>query len=137
MSDKKSMEHVEKHRLELLKQWGPRHFTNMLDSMVGMQRKFGKKFINFDKLTLIQKEKWTKEMVVAMIDELSEILGQINFKHWKKRVNVNQMEVKYEIIDLLHFVLELMLIWGMNEKDIFSMYVAKMHENHDRQKRGY
>ena len=140
MSDKKSMQKVEEQRQELLKNWsvgGERHFTNMLDEMMSMQKKFGGIFIDFDRLDLEQKERWTKEMVLAILDELSEVLGQINWKHWKNEQPVDETEVKYELIDLWHFLMNLMLIWKMTPKDVFSMYVTKNRENYKRQESNY
>ena len=137
MSDKKSMQEVEVKRQEWLRNVGQRHFTNMLDEMMAMQKKFGGMFIDFDKLKLEEKERWTKEMVLAMMDELSEVLGQINWKHWKNEQPVDEMEVKYELIDLWHFLMNLMLVWGMKPEDVFSMYIAKNRENYKRQESKY
>lgn len=137
MADKKSMEEVEKSRQDMIKNWGPRHFTNMLDQIVENQKRFASKFCDFDNLTLEEKQKWTKEYVVCMLDELSEVLGWINWKHWKKEKPVNELEIKYELIDLLHFLIDTMLVWNMTAEDIFSMYRAKNWENHRRQNEGY
>lgn len=137
MSDNKSMQMVEIQRKRLVREWGPRHFTNMLDEMMGMQKRFGSRFVKFGKLTMREKEKWTKEFVLCCYDELSEIINWVNWKHWKKKKSVNKLEVKYEIIDLLHFLLSLMLVWDMTPNEVFSMYIAKNRENHNRQKRGY
>ena len=138
MGDKKSMANVEAERQRMLADWGPRHFANMLENMVNGQEAFARQFIPFGELSLGEREHWTKEHVVCMLDELSEVLGQINWKHWKKtRREVDEMEIRYELIDLLCFLLNLMLVWGMTPKDIFTMHKAKLFENHKRQKRGY
>ena len=138
MADKKSMVHVEKARKVLLKQYGGKHFTNALEHMMDTQKAFGSKFVKFDTLTILEKEQWTKEFVICMMDELSEVLGHINFKHWKKPIYpINEMEVKYELIDLWHFLMNLMLVWGMTAEDVLTMYIAKNRENCSRQERGY
>jgi len=137
MSDIKSMKKVEEERQEWLRNVGQRHFTNMLDEMMSMQKKFGSKFVDFDNLQIDEREKWTKEFILCCMDELSEILNWVNWKHWKSKQPVNEMEVKYEIIDLLHFILSLMLVWKMSPEDVFSMYIAKNRENNNRQERGY
>jgi dimeric dUTPase (all-alpha-NTP-PPase superfamily) len=138
MSDRKSIAKVEAVRKRIVKEWGSRHFINMLESMVDSQEAFARRFIPFKALGLRSKERWTKELVVCMVDELSEVLGQINFKHWKKtRQEVDEVEVKYELVDLLCFLLNLMLVWGMTPEEIFSMHKAKVWENYRRQKRGY
>ena len=138
MSDKKSMAKIEAERLAMIANWSPKDFTNMLDKMVNSQKRFAVKFIEFGKLNLEGKERWTKELVICMMDELSEVLGQINWKHHKKtRQKVDEIKVKYELIDLLCFLLNLMFVWNMTAEDIFTMHKAKTLENHKRQKRGY
>ncbi len=108
--------------------------ANLLDA----QYNFGKQFCDFKNLTLEEKEKWTKEFILCCSNELNEILDWINWKHWKtNKKKVNIIEVKYEIIDLLHFVLSLMLVWDMDEKEIFDLYFTKNKENFERQKKGY
>ena len=83
----------------------------------------------------------TKEMVLACHSECTEILEWINWKPWKKKRKEIQKEeieeIRFEIIDLLHFVIELAIIWGMNEKDIVQYYLSKNKENFNRQERGY
>jgi dimeric dUTPase (all-alpha-NTP-PPase superfamily) len=140
MSDNKSMSHVEEARQQMLQDWkvgDERHFTNMLDEMMSLQKQFGSKFCDFDKLTDNEKKVWTKEYILCLIDEVSELMNQIQFKHWKKSEDINETEVKYELIDMMHFLLSLMLVWKMDPIEVFSMYVAKNRENFNRQKGGY
>jgi len=138
MGDKKSMAKVELERKHMLASWGPEHFMNMLDKMFNLQKKFAKQFINFGNLSVQEKEKWTKELLIALMEEGFEMLNWTNHKHWRKPVYpVNEMELKYELIDMLHFLLNLMILWGMTAEECFSMYIAKNKENHERQKRGY
>jgi dimeric dUTPase (all-alpha-NTP-PPase superfamily) len=138
MSDKKSMDHVEVERQRMLKEWGVRNFMNKLEEMMRLQKEFASKFIKFDTLTEQEKIKWTKELLLCDTDESSEVLNHLPWKHWsEKKEKVNEVEVQYELIDKLHFLLTLMLVWGMTPLDVFSMYVAKNHENHNRQKGGY
>ena len=138
MSDKKSMKEVEKYRQKLLQNAVfPNSFPEKLEDIMNKQELFGSKFCKFGKLTLEEKQKWTKEFVLCCLDELSEILNQQNWKHWKKPVPVNEIELKYELVDLLHFLISMMLVWEMDADEVYSMYLAKNKENHERQKRGY
>jgi hypothetical protein len=134
-----NMKEVEAKRLAMIANWGPRHFTNMLDEMFSLQKKFGERFVAFDKLSVQGKEQWTKEFLLCLMDEGSEVLNWTRWKHWKKYdvEKVNEVELKYELVDMLHFLLSLMLVWGMTAEECFSMYVVKNRENHSRQKGGY
>lgn len=92
-------------------------------------------------LPLIEKEKWTKEMVLAMHVELSELLEWTNWKPWKKtRVsydNARQKEIEMEIVDLFHFLLNLCQIWNISPVLFEARFLEKHQINLDRQNKGY
>ncbi len=132
------MKKIEKSRQKMIANRNSEDFTNKLDQMFSLQKQFGKKFIKFGKFSVKEKEKWTKELLVALMGEGFEALNWTNHKHWKKPIYpINEMELKYELIDMLHFLLTLMILWDMTAEECFSMYVAKNRENHKRQKGGY
>lgn len=138
MRDSNGMKAVEAKRLAMIGNWGGRHFINMLDEMFDLQKKFGSKFVPFGHLSLKGRERWTKEFLLCLIDESCEVLNWTRWKHWKRYdESVDELELKYELVDMLHFLLSLMLVWGMTAEECFSMYVAKNRENHSRQMEGY
>lgn len=75
--------------------------------------------------------------------------GNAIWKPWKKdheKANNRMLfdleeneivELKFELIDELHFLFNKMLAVGMTTKEIYNMYYAKNLENIKRQKRGY
>src|SRR5689334_10654011 len=64
---------------------------------------------NLKILSILEKQNWTKDITIAIEDEISELRGQINWKWWKKdKLNVNEKELKFEIIDIFFFILSLM-----------------------------
>lgn len=95
----------------------------------------------------------------AMIDEIHEAtdaLGGIKdgsgsaiWKKWKKDhesfkdkkfsdlTDSDQLECKFEIIDILHFAFNYAISIGMTPKEVFNLYMLKNKENVNRQKRGY
>lgn len=95
----------------------------------------------------------------AMIDEIHEAtdsLGGIKdgdgnaiWKRWKKAFDSygakkfsdlspeDQLECKFEIIDMLHFFLNYAISVGMDSEEMYNMYMAKNEENRARQQRGY
>jgi hypothetical protein len=94
----------------------------------------------------------------AMIDEIHEAtdaLGGISqggnaiWKKWKKAYPEysdkkfsdlspeDQLECKFEIVDMLHFFMNYAASIGMTSKEMYNMYMSKNKENRDRQKRGY
>lgn len=49
----------------------------------------------------------------------------------------DQLEIKFELIDQLHFFLNKFMALGMNAEEIFKLYYLKNAENFARQDRGY
>ena len=82
--------------------------------------------------------RYSQDCVTAVTCESTELLDALPWKHWKKsyeKIDLNNVQI--EIIDLLHFVLELAIIWGMDAKQVHELYIKKLRENLDRQKKGY
>jgi hypothetical protein len=95
----------------------------------------------------------------AMIDEIHEAtdaLGGIKdgdgnaiWKRWKhahesfsdKKFSdlseSDQLECKFEIIDILHFFMNYAISVGMTPQEMYNMYMSKNDENRARQQRGY
>jgi dimeric dUTPase (all-alpha-NTP-PPase superfamily) len=88
------------------------------------------------------REEWMQKEVLAMISELSEVLDEVNFKWWKNAKPIDDMALKGELVDVLHFFISMCLKSGMTAEELFSLYKAKNQENFDRQygrsqKQGY
>jgi hypothetical protein len=95
----------------------------------------------------------------ALLDEIHEAtdaLGGIEdgsgnaiWKYWKKDYSKyshlkfsdlterDQIECKFEIIDILHFFMNMAISIGMTPQEMYNMYMSKNKENRARQERGY
>jgi dimeric dUTPase (all-alpha-NTP-PPase superfamily) len=80
---------------------------------------------------------WTKINAMALADECHEILAQINWKPWKKDKVINREHLKEEIIDTLHFAINLLTLWFKDVDEIIDAYNLKHKENNRRQDNGY
>ncbi|QGT53807.1 nucleoside triphosphate pyrophosphohydrolase [Acinetobacter phage vB_AbaM_Konradin] len=49
----------------------------------------------------------------------------------------DQLEIKFEMIDTLHFVLNMLNALGLRSEEIFELYYLKNKENFERQNNGY
>jgi len=114
---------------------------------------------DFSKMSLRETMSFWHANTHAMIDEIHEAtdaLGGIKdgsgnaiWKYWKKDYtkyeNIkfsdlstsDQLEAKFEIIDMLHFFMNYAISIGMTSQEIYNMYISKNKENLARQKRGY
>jgi len=76
-------------------------------------------------------------MTVALIDEAMEALRETPWKPWKKQQQFNKEKMQEELVDLLHFFVNLCLASGMDAKKLFEVYTYKNAINHQRQEDGY
>jgi NTP pyrophosphatase (non-canonical NTP hydrolase) len=110
-----------------------------------------------DKMSkLIDFWKWNQLAIQSELMEAFDALGGIQdgignaaWKPWKKKhQDIQEMQLsdlserdlkdlKMELIDIQHFLFNLMISVGMDAEEIFNYYVAKNQENIERQKRGY
>jgi len=80
----------------------------------------------------------TKNTLHAITCEIGEISDEINWKPWKRQHKDVDLDLLYsELIDVLHFIVEICVMWGMDADRIFEYYKAKNQINHERQDTGY
>jgi hypothetical protein len=114
---------------------------------------------DFENMTLREIMEFWHMNSHALIDEIHEAtdaLGGIKdgdgnaiWKRWKKAHSTysdkkfsdlsesDQIECKFEIVDMLHFFMNYAASIGMTSQEMYNMYMSKNKENRERQKRGY
>lgn len=104
---------------------------------------------------------WMREQKDCIDDEFRELLTSLGemsrgdkdasavWKKWKGRYTEaqskpiaemspeDQLEIKFEMIDILHFVLNMFAGLNMNAEEIYKLYHLKNAENFARQDNGY
>jgi dimeric dUTPase (all-alpha-NTP-PPase superfamily) len=90
------------------------------------------------------KQQYINQMLLACHEEVTEIMRETAYKNpdfvpfgWKKGQQFNEENFKEEIIDLIHFVMSLAIVSGMDSDEIFDRYIKKNKKNHKRQEDGY
>lgn len=112
-----------------------------LDIIFKKQKEFDDKVAKERNLTH-SKEEWVQKFCLAIIDEVGELLNETNYKWWKNPKEINDDDLKEEIIDILHFVVGMSIKAGMDADELFEVYQKKNKENFARQaglsdKKGY
>ena len=79
------------------------------------------------------KQEWIQKNILATLSELSEVLDEVHFKWWKNEQPVDDLALKNELVDVLHFFVSMCLHSGMDADELFRLYCAKNQENFDRQ----
>lgn len=95
---------------------------------------FGQKFEDFTQEDL---EQWVRTNVLAAEDELHEALGEISWKPWASAKYFNREAYLGEIVDVLHFVGNLLAGAGITDEELNAAYLEKMQRNRQRQTKGY
>jgi len=114
---------------------------------------------NFENMSLRDVMNFWHMNTHALIDEVHEAtdaLGGIKdgkgnaiWKRWKSSYESysekkfsdlsesDQLECKFEIVDMLHFFMNYAASIGMTPQEMYNMYMSKNKENRNRQKNGY
>lgn len=104
-----------------------------LDEIFMMQAMFDEEVLQKRGLTGISREEWIQKETLAMMDELSELLNEVNYKWWKNPKPIDEEAVKGELVDVLHFFTSMCLKMGMDGEELHRRYLEKNKENFDRQ----
>ena len=128
---------VKKKRLEEIMR--DKDDIDLLKDLFRRQNELSKAFgDDFSKMTLEQKEQYTKDKVLALLDEIHEVLRETNWKSWKKeKKEINKDHLLTELSDVFHFYINLCLAWGFTADDVYDAYVKKDDENYERIKSKY
>ncbi|MHB1125547.1 MAG: dUTPase [Bacillota bacterium] len=112
-----------------------------LEHIFELQDRFDKELaeqrnLDYDMSTWVQKE------VLAIVSELGELLGEVNFKWWKNPKPLDRGAIAEELIDILHFFVSICLKMGLSAEEVYETYLNKNKENFRRQqglseKQGY
>lgn len=137
------------------------HLAVMLNMQQSLQdmyaEKQGKK--KFEDMTLREVSDFWLVNEHALTDEMHEAfdalggikdgIGNAIWKPWKSTHTVandqtikdlseeDLIELKFEVIDMWHFMMNYWISIGGKPTEFFNMYMAKNKENFDRQERGY
>lgn len=92
--------------------------------------------------------KWLARHAHALAHEAMELEDWTPWKWWSERAgnkdeaaiplgNANHIhEMKMEVVDALHFLVNCAMMLGMDADELYTMYLAKNNINHERQDTG-
>jgi hypothetical protein len=75
--------------------------------------------------------------VLALQDELHEMLGETGWKPWATSNHLNREAYLGEMVDAFHFMMNLMLVAGIGPIEFFNAFIRKNARNSQRQEEGY
>lgn len=78
-----------------------------------------------------------KDMVLAAEDELHEALAEVGWKPWATTRHINREAFIGELVDVQHFIINLLLAAGCDAHEFFIRFEEKNRRNRQRQVDGY
>lgn len=120
--------------------------TDYLEQIYSKQFELQKKLGTIDKFkeSPAMRQQYINQMILALHEEAVEIMRETAYKNpdyvpfgWKKHQEYNEEKFKEEIIDIIHFVLNLCIVAGMGPDEIYNKFMEKNKENGKRKDDGY
>lgn len=126
---------------------------NYLETIVNEQKGFQEKYfgIKFDSNDMKKRTEYIDKQIRNLVVELSELLNLLPYKDWKDYTKKETrwmlfrdeykkeewLELQYEWIDALHFLINIGLMLEIDSEKAFKLYITKVQENKERQERKY
>ena len=113
--------------------------VDKLETMFKQQAQFHSRMNpNFRLATEYGRELMLVGTARAIIMEGAELMDELNWKEWKSaKKDVDWVQVRYEIADLMAFVMNAAIEARMGPDDFYQHYMRKAEVNVKRQEAGY
>ena len=96
---------------------------------------------NFQRMLPGDRVRYVKDMKLALEAELQEALDETGWKPWATRRDINRDAYLAELVDVLHFLMNMILVLGDDPselaEEVFTLYCRKNKINERRQREGY
>ena len=118
----------------------------MLTTIMNKQREFQERLgFKFSEMTEQERAEFMRNHRGYLEDELAEALYEMpGYKTWKDYSSMSTeakeiawQKVRMELVDALHFFVNLLLCAGFTADEVLNMYLMKNAENNRRQDAGY
>lgn len=97
-----------------------------LDWMFECQRNFASNFYDIASMTDDEKEQLTVKLSAAMHNEMSDLLGGLNFEtHRPSKKNINRAHILYEAVDVWRYLQAILNVWDVNADDFRNAFDDK------------
>lgn len=109
-----------------------------LAQLFELQRQLNRRIgVDTDAMTDEARQQWMLQYCRAASQEVAELTDCVPWKWWAKYQMFDRQNACVEIVDLLHFVISLAQVAGMDADRVFEAYTRKHAVNLQRQDTGY
>ncbi len=111
---------------------------DMLEEIFDMQKEYLKILsLKHNEFTAYSKEERVSRLCIAIIHEACELQDLTEWKWWKNKHGFDTSKAREELVDILHFVIQIALELDMSANDLFNEYKKKNIINRERQVNDY
>lgn len=93
--------------------------------MMSMQKSFASRMHKTDSLSKKEIDMWVDKYLVCIEDEIREVREHLNIYGCESEKHNQQEELKKEVIDIIHFVMDLFLVGNATYETIQKYYLCK------------
>lgn len=111
--------------------------VDKLEHIYSLQWNLQKRLYKTETQDSLKDMDYIKLNILAVENELHEALRETPWKPWKQNQEFNTEKFKEELIDALHFFINLCLASGMGPNELYYRYLQKNKINHERQDNNY
>lgn len=91
--------------------------------IMSMQKIFASRFHNTTNMTKEEKDHWINDYLVCIEDEIGEFIDYVRLPLDSKAKMDNPVEMKKEVIDILHFVMDVFIAGEVTPEEIKRTYL--------------
>lgn len=105
-------------------------FNDIYEMQKAFQLRLGH---NFATMTTEEKEHFTRDMILYLLEEAHELLRETNFKTYKKvRKPISIENIHEECSDIGHFFLNILICWDITPEIFIQAFEEKHNKNIER-----
>jgi dimeric dUTPase (all-alpha-NTP-PPase superfamily) len=107
------------------------------DEMFELQKKFQERLGNLPFKDYDSQQKFVNMMFIAIVAESVETLNETPWKPWKKNQSLNYENYVSELVDVLHFFINLCIAYDISPEEVYHTFKRKNLINNNRLDNGY
>ena len=109
------------------------NLDDKLDTIIGEQDNLCSRILEEHNFHFESDNDMIQKHILAINDELGELQRAVDWKWWTNEKDIDWDNVDEELVDILFFTFQALILRGHRSEDIYNLYMDKLDINHERQ----
>lgn len=109
------------------------NLDDKLDTIIGEQDNLCSRILEEHDFHFESDNDMIQKHILAINDELGELQRAVDWKWWTNEKDIDWDNVDEELVDILFFTFQALILRGHRSEDIYNLYMDKLDINHERQ----